>query len=103
MRAVDTELNSEVAVKELQPGLADNDEVRERFPVLDVNQVECLFRIDPQPWMSIEILFCSNIFACSDSPFQLVACLAQRSLDVGWHRFGGRTGDVVRRREHCDK
>jgi len=31
MRAVDTELNREVAVKELQPALADSDEVRERF------------------------------------------------------------------------
>ena len=31
MRAVDTELNREVAIKELQPGLAHDDEVRERF------------------------------------------------------------------------
>ncbi|MBI3463430.1 MAG: serine/threonine protein kinase [Planctomycetes bacterium] len=31
MRAIDTELNREVAVKELQPSLAGNGEVRERF------------------------------------------------------------------------
>jgi eukaryotic-like serine/threonine-protein kinase len=31
MRAVDTELNREVAVKELQPALAESDEARERF------------------------------------------------------------------------
>ncbi|HZN36103.1 MAG TPA: WD40 repeat domain-containing serine/threonine protein kinase, partial [Pirellulaceae bacterium] len=31
LRAVDTELNREVAVKELQPAHADNSEVRERF------------------------------------------------------------------------
>src|SRR5262249_26421999 len=31
MRAIDTDLNREVAVKELQPSLAESDEARERF------------------------------------------------------------------------